>query len=469
MSSTPTTTPRRQRPQGSRPTTPGSANTSASFDRSTILDRIEELDLEVHDLRRQIKALRSSRRSTFASSSTPSLALQYFDPSGRTVGEIKEVLKVKLRELDDSALTALLTASTEGLREFVSGGNKAGLVGPSKSVGIEGTGSGAEIDRRIKGEGVKEGVEEKRHALSVNAWLKDRERRSSALLSSLASFSHFEMESLTQTQSSSGNRSVRFSGTMARLFGVEVKFNVVEDPALSPRIENLQLTLPDYVREALNTPHRLYDRLLRRNDLPAILLMLRTMIPLISLRRNLFTSLMETFTDLVRDHVRSWEREHGVDFAPWHPSSSSRTRTTKSTDEALARSLILPSAADSLVLKNKRGASLLIRFVIQWNRFGHASPHITAHADVPRNLLHATSTAFLKGFSEEFEHLIKTAIARDGIIGLPDREEEDEEGEEVEAVVGRWGVMPALNATVRAFFGLGGEEGESGSEESREG
>ncbi len=402
----------------------------------------------------------------------------------------------------------------EGLRRTAWLGVDGSLI-PSKSVGVEGTGSGSDIDRRLRlqlesfttqtnkdknrretAEGLDKELSRVRHATSINEWLNDRQRRSTALIQGLVAFSHLEIDSLEQSDRNfqtrdrdgdggSRSRNVHIKGNIARLFAIDIRFDVIEEDThpssglgsgggRSPEIRNLQLKLPSWLESTLNSQHSLYTRLLKRNDLPSILLMLRTMIPLLSLRRNLYTSLMETYTDLVRDHVRAWERENGVDFAPWHPPSStsssssglalgSSKRSTQSSgvDEKLARSLII-SSAETLTLTNRKGSSLTLTFTIVWNRFGHASPEINAVPTVPSEFKHATSTAFLQTFEQEFQHLLKVAVAQDGIVGLPDHD--DEHDDEPDPVVGRFGVMPAIHATIKAFFGL--DAAESSEEES---
>lgn len=480
--STPTATPSRRR--GTLPIeTPGSARSiSSATDRSTLVVRVEELDLEVHDLKRQIAAERQRRRDSSLGASTSasagaSLSLQYIDPS-RDAGRVKQVLAEKLKQMDDDALTALLTASSAALgrlfvdQEHAVEGDSAWLVMdagmvPSKSVGIEGTGSGSDIDRRLSQNetGVAHQLSAARHANSVHSFLKDRQARLNPLLDALTKFSHLDIDQLdqtssTQTQDAGGRRrTIRMSGNFARLFAIGISFHVVEDSSdSSPQIQQLQLDLPDWLKRTLDAPNRLYTKLLKRNDLPAILLMLRTMVPLCSLRRNLFTSLMESYTDLARDHVRSWERENGIEFTPYHPPattttskpSSMRKFSARNIDENIAISLIRPSAAESFTLTNKSSASLTISFTIGWNRFGHAFPHITAKPHVPASKLDSTSRAFLTGFESEFTHLLRVAIAQNAIIGLPDKDEDEED--QIEPGVGRWGINAAIHATIRAFF-----------------
>ncbi|TKY90450.1 hypothetical protein EX895_000448 [Sporisorium graminicola] len=504
--STPTRSPSRRRVLPVE--TPGSArSTTSNTDRSTLVERVEELDLEVHDLRRQIAAERARRR-TSASTSTrtaaATLSLSYMDPSGRRgAGQLKQVLAEKLRDMDDDALTALLTASSAALGKLISGSGEdegeadgkvwmvmdAALV-PSKSVGVEGTGSGSDIDRRFYNGKSRTGIAEElsatRHAANINSWLKDRQRRLTSLVDGLVQFSHLEIDSLSQTEPSSGaatasrTRSIRIAGNIARLFPIDISLDVVEDelPASSqsPQIRDLQLTLPPWLVTALDTPHKLYSKLLARNDLPAILLMLRTMVPLLSLRRNLFSSLLETYTDLARDHVRSWEAQNRLDFTPFHPPSSSSSSTTTTTasrksakiDEALGKSLILPVASETFMLTNKARASLELHFAIRWNRFGHAYPHLTATPHVPANLADATTTAFLQDFQAEFHHLLKVAVAQNAIVGLPDHEAEHEHDEQLHPSVGRWGIAPAIHATIKAFFSLHQEDASASSSMEQE-
>lgn len=504
--STPTQTPSRRRALPIE--TPGSArSTTSATDRSTLLDRVEELDLEVHDLRRQIAAERQRRRppsssSSSSSTSATSLSLRYIDPT-RDAERLKQVISEKLREMDDDALTALLTASSVALGRLVAGKQgeeeagatalvvmDAGLI-PSKSVGVEGTGSGSDLDRRLAASSgsLASQLSATRHAHNINSFLKDRSSRLTSLLDSLVKFSHLDIDSLDQTETGSKqSRTIRLSGNFARLFAISVKFDVVEEAATSsPQIQRLQVTIPDWLRETLDGSNRLYSKLLDRNDLPAILMMLRTMVPLLSLRRNLFTSLMESYTDLARDHVRSWESQHGVDFTPFHPTPPSSSTTSagsssssgnaagtrkppaKNLDESIARSLIHPQAAQTFTLRNKSSASLTLVFTIRWNRFGHAFPDISATPHVPDSKLDATSRAFLQGFQAEFGHLLRTAIAQNGIVGLADKDDDDDDDEEEQdAMVGRWGVNAAIHATVKAFFRIQDDESAESAESDQE-
>lgn len=500
-------TPSRRRPLAVD--TPGSArsntSTTSTTDRATLLDRIEDLDLQIHDLRRQIKVERERRRSpsTFSSAffSTSTLSLSFFDPDERRdEAGAKAAILDKLKAVDDEALTRLLTASREGLVDWVAGGKGGGWMKldarwiPSKSVGVEGTGSGSDIDRRLqqadsteerkKGRGVREELGQKRHEQSINDWLTDRQRRTSSLIDSLAKFTHFDISTITQSdptivtsreggEDGGRSRKVHIKGTFAQLFPLNIQFSILDPPSTtttsSPQIQSLQITLPHWLESTLNHPHNLYTKLISRSDLPSILLMLRTMIPLLSLRRALFVSIMEQYTHLVRDHVRAFEETTGVDFSPWSPHNSRKRPSSSSSsntevDENLAKSLIIPSQAETFILRNNKGASLQLIFAIRWNRFGHASPHISARAKVPDRMTDSRTRAFLDGFEEEVQHLLKLAIAQDGIIGLPDKDEEEAEEEEGEKVVGRWGVGPALHALIKAFFGL--DEGESASDES---
>ncbi|SPO20736.1 uncharacterized protein UTRI_00212 [Ustilago trichophora] len=534
---TPSATPSRSR-RGQLPETPGSARSTTSanttIDRGTLLDRVEELELETHDLRRAIAAERERRRASSSSSSSSgtrrdrfardggsSLALRYFDPNSSSGDVVKEKLMEKLKRIDDEALTTLLTGSVGGLAGFIatSGGshNKenqhkeenlaltvldVATMVPSKSVGVEGVGSASDIDRRLllqaqsrrdggkqRRGGVEAELSHHRHAKNVQSWLQVRQRRTNSLIDSLVKFTLLEIESLTQTDSPTNlqsaeirQRHITISGTFAHLFILNIKFDVFEDSSSlqSPQIQNLQVTLPTWLETTLNRNAGLYSKLIKRNDLPAILLMLRTMIPLVALRRNMYTNLMESYTDLVRDHVRAWETQTGIDFVPYHPPSSSSSASFSSSssssarkrnghaqkgDEALAKSLIIPDLSETLVLKNKKGASLTLQFTIRWNRFGHASPHIVAIPNVPERLTNATNRTFLQAFQTEFDHMLKVALAQDGLVGLPDIDQDDEE-DELGPESGRWGVMVVIHATIRAFFGLGGD-GDAESVESR--
>ncbi|EST09803.1 hypothetical protein PSEUBRA_000188 [Kalmanozyma brasiliensis GHG001] len=442
MSSTPTSTPSRRR---AAPETPGSARstTSTAGDRTTLLDRTEELDLAIHDLRRQISAERSRRHRP-----STSLTLSFLDPT-LTASSIKATLLEKLRSMDDDALTSLLTASTSALGRFVGGevGEVLGEMVPSKTVGVEGVGSASEMDRRLGSSEAKE------------AWVQIRQQRLASLLSHLSTFTLLEIDTLTTTSPSRDTRRIRLNGNVARLYPLDLSFDVV-DSGPSPQVQKLTAKLPPWLVSALDNPHKQYTKALKRNDLPCLLLMLRTMVPLAALRRNLFVWLMQTYTALARDHVRSWETEYRVDFTPYHPGASSGTgRNRKGMDEILGRSLLDPIAAERFTLTNARGALLTAKFAIRWNRFGHAYPVVSAVPDVPRDMVGGSET-FLRGFEEETLHLLRVAIDSNGLIGLPDQDDEEELGEGV----GRWGVGAALAAVIKAFFRL--DEGAAGESES---
>ena len=474
--STPLTTPSRRRAPASAVSTPASVarSTTSATSHTTLIDRIEELDLEIHDLRRLITLERSRLRPTSTASTTTAsstLSLSFLDPSGRSAVELRQVLAEKLAELDDDALAALLTASSMALSKLAGGETAILGVGreliPSKSVGVEGVGSGSDLDRRLAIQA--DGVAAVKHAMQINTWLKDRQRRLTALVESLGVFSLLDIDTLSTDNRDGARRSVRIAGSVASLFTVDIRFDV--DGEVSPQVRDLQVQLPDWLTRTLNEPHRLFSKLLARNDLPALLLMLRTMIPLISLRRNLFSSLMETYTHLARDHVRNWESSHGVDFTPYHPPSSTTTATARranaKVDQALAKSLIDREASEVFTLTNKRGASLELRFAIRWNRYGHAYPDISAVPNVPASLTDGTARAFLAGFGDEFQHLLRVALAQNGIVALPDHDAEQDD--ELDPIVGRWGIGPAIHATVKAFFGLQQEdEQEEGSSVEQE-
>ncbi|PWZ02865.1 hypothetical protein BCV70DRAFT_197125 [Testicularia cyperi] len=505
--STPTATPlRRQRAVD----TPGSARStlsaSTSTDRATLVDRIDDLELSIRDLKRQINAERE-RRSTASqrqlekrraiSGSDSASSLSSF---GLTEAEVRERVLEKLREMDDDALSALLTASTQNLARFIIGSDTSSLLTinpmliPSKSVGIEGVGSGSDIDRRLRSAfalpskrerdrmqqegGDPRAVQKAAHARSINEWLLDRQKRTEALVRSLSQFTYLEIESLTQTDKSVGRRgggregneltesatrTVRIKANMARLFPLEIGFDITDDASLgSPQITRLSVDLPTWLESALNEGSNHLARLIRRNDLPAVLLTLRTLIPMISLRRTLFTTLMQQYTDLARTSVLSWEEEHKTQFQPWSPDSRQRP-SAKKVDDVVARSLIVPSASETFILQNSRKASLSIVFRISFNRFGHAVPNITLQPSIPRNLRTPTIDALLDTFEQEFQHLLATSLGPPGIIHLPDLDDDSPN-----PLVGKFGLLPPISAVIHAFFGIPTDTSSLEEEESDE-
>lgn len=80
----------------------------------------------------------------------------------------------------------------------------------------------------------------------------------------------------------------------------------------------------------------------------------------------------------------------------------------------------------------------------------------------------ATTTAFLRDFQAEFHHLLKVAVAQNAIVGLPDHDAEHEHDEQLHPSVGRWGIAPAIHATIKAFFSLHQEDASASSSMEQE-
>jgi hypothetical protein len=293
----------------------------------------------------------------------------------------------------------------------------------------------------------------------VNSWLRDRQKRTGALVNGLEQFTHLELESVVQSETDAdrvrggaGRRHVHIRGTMARLFAVDVEFDVVEGVAgagaASPEISHLRVGLPAWLEDTLNGERNHLARLVRRNDLPAVLLTLRTLVTLAAVRRNTFAALMERYTALARAHVRAWEAASRVAFQPWHPRARSRTSAP---DDLLARSLLLPSHAQTLTLRNHNDAALTIHFRIHFNRFGHATPELSLQPHVPDHLITPAAAPFLTSLDSHFQHLLKVAVSqKDGLVQLPDTDTDAE----TDDAAGKFGVLPPLHATIQAFFGL---------------
>lgn len=242
-------------------------------EKQKILKEIERVEREIEKLR-QYKGEHNSRREVFADVlEDPE---QLGDDSGDTEG-----LEELLREMDDGALwvepctshrlvhmlitrdtlyhpnrAALLTqgisaASAETITPYFPEA-KMLIPPPAKSAGIEGIGSGIEIDEEVKQLDATEGEPTDK---ITEAALQSRIDRGQELLRHLAQFAMIDFYKISSTAPASTNadpskilRTITMTGRTLELGDIQVSFDVQEEitreaPADNPQIVNLTVDI----------------------------------------------------------------------------------------------------------------------------------------------------------------------------------------------------------------------------------
>lgn len=152
-------------------------------------------------------------------------------------------------------------------------------------------------------------------------------------------FTQLDLQAIT-TRAVRGTRRL----SLSCVFGsssLDVRFDVTD-----ARMANLEIKLPTHLEAALGSAH--LARIRANADLPALLLSLRTMAPLLAVRRDLFAHLASRYPRLVAQPPPAPEeqdQDHNALFQ-----------------------------LNTLSLANDTRASLAVRFDIRFNRYGHARP-----------------------------------------------------------------------------------------------
>lgn len=140
-------------------------------------------------------------------------------------------------------------------------------------------------------------------------------------------------------------------------------------------------------------------RYVEKVNLPALLLAIRTIVPLAHMRYRFFVSIAELYPDLAQAHIRHLESE-GVTLNESNVSHESLSGNTP------LSILVNPNVMETFVLRNSVGAQLSVRFHIEFNQFGHASPRLAVTPFVPPNLIANDSVAqLLDELPTKFTHL----------------------------------------------------------------
>lgn len=99
-------------------------------------------------------------------------------------------------------------------------------------------------------------------------------------------------------------------------------------------------------------------------NLPAILLSIRTLVPLARTRLHLFQSIHAAFPDLCQEHMKRNKTLH--------------TALSQLDDLSLSSNVLVDLAVmERLILQSDNGSKLEIYFQIRFNQWGHALPHIS--------------------------------------------------------------------------------------------
>lgn len=119
--------------------------------------------------------------------------------------------------------------------------------------------------------------------------------------------------------------------------------------------------------QELFLPH---SRYVDKVNLPALLLAIRTLIPLAQLRYRFFASIAMLYPNLARNHIEHLAAR-GITL-----TGQKRQGSAGPSVPSLA-TLIDPDTMGSLQLQSDRGATLDVLFAIEFNQWGHARPHLS--------------------------------------------------------------------------------------------
>ncbi|KAN0066182.1 hypothetical protein ACQY0O_000276 [Thecaphora frezii] len=484
-----------------------SSHASTSRSAASDLERtVVDLERQLDELRSQLAKERQSRRLATersrqkrraATASLDELVASWTGQAHAAADDVEMRLRLqsKLETIDDEILTALLTLSTASLAKLVAGGETTAavlaiptLLVPSKSVGIEGVGSGAEIDRRLAydlNEGTAAtntpplGIEaaagrEREHqdrpgsdpvstarqratqAMWMKQWLQQRRYRNDRLLTHLSRFTQLHITSVTSKTAAASRavadviiRTVQLQAQLSDLCPLSLRYDIHE-PAPStpqtskstPQMHNLSVVLPPSLSAAL-APNRHLARTLRHANLPALMLSLRTLLTLASVRKRMFAELRKRYPHLVGDAQR-----HAPPWSPPQVAASRDAAPPRVKDESVLASLVDPRQAERLVFVNHRKATLTLTFTIAFTRHGHAHPSFSLVPSLPPSLVDAAPVqALLDSFKQRFDHLVRYLTSHRRNL-ISQHQDDDDDTQRLKT-----GVLTAVIAIVDAFFG----------------
>ncbi|PWN49310.1 hypothetical protein IE53DRAFT_388500 [Violaceomyces palustris] len=437
---------------GSKPPTraraaPGdkASTSSTPTDRVSLVTTFRSLEREIRELRDQVSRERSERKALVDQVGKKG--------KGKSLDE-EETSKLEsfLAGLDDDAITSLLMAPSSTLVNIL-GGRGSTLTAlrdqqihiPALSAGIEGTGTGLEIDlglnhagrgrKRKRNRETREAGREPDYdrpgpdpttsqdqlgvAAEVNQkewirnWLRSRKERTGSLLDHLASFTDFEMDEASWDQSHPLG-SVVVRGKVLGLEGCKLTFDVEQQGGGSgqgqtrdsPRLSNLRADLPREIKEALLVGGHL-ERLLAKSDLPALMISIRTLLPLAKSRRLLFHSLSMKYSKLCRTWIDALSSE-GVRIS--ETTSNLVAGGKDSNARVIPKGMLDPHFAEELRFENDKGAELSLRFAVGFDRFGNASVELDMIPNLPSSVKRdPNAKQILSEFSSKFKRLVRNS------------------------------------------------------------
>jgi len=328
-----------------------------------------------------------------------------------------ESLEAMLREMDDGALSALLTHDTQAntLRNLIPLLPKEApptILPPARSAGAEGSGSGLQIDEEVK-KLADANTEDSLNRL-VEETLRDRLKRGEELAKALSTFTGIKLESVESSdpkeRKSNQKRSVRHITIRGTLLGdlgsIVLDLDVEESQENQlPQIITLDIEVDDAVYFAIGSEK--INLFVEDVNLPAVLLAIQTMIPIAVARFRLFGMLSNLYPGLVERKVQELQR-YGIDLEQT-PSSISRKRKIRDIlrDLPPLSNLLDPRKMETLSLENSIGAKLDIIFRIQFNQYGHANSLITIKPSIPDQYIEDEDAQdFIDEMPDNFHHFI---------------------------------------------------------------
>lgn len=332
-----------------------------------------------------------------------------------------ESLEAMLREMDDGALSALLTNDTQAntLRDLIPLLPKEApptILPPARSAGTEGLGSGLQLDEEVR-KLADANTEDSLNRL-VEETLRDRLKRGEELAKALSTFTGIKLESVESSepkvqkskQQQQQQRSVRHITIRGTLLGdlgsIVLDLDVQESQEDQlPQIITLDIEVDDAVYFAIGGEK--INLFVESVNLPAVLLAIQTMIPIAVTRFRLFGMLCQLYPDLTAQKKQELEK-YGINFEQ-SISHSRRKRRIRDIlrDLPPVSTLLDPKLMETLSLENSIGARLDIIFRIQFNQYGHANSLITIKPSIPEQYIEDEDAQdFINEMPDNFHHFI---------------------------------------------------------------
>lgn len=329
-----------------------------------------------------------------------------------------ESLEAMLREMDDGALSALLTHDTQAnsMRNLIPLLPKEApptILPPVRSAGVEGSGSGLQLDEEVRG--LAEANTEDSLNQLVEETLRERLKRGEELAKALSTFTGIRLESVEsgqpKVQKSKQQRSIRHITIRGSLLGdlgsIVLDLDVQESQEDQlPQIIALDIEVDDAIYFAIGSER--INLFVESVNLPAVLLAIQTMIPIAISRFRLFSFLGKLYPDLSIQKRQEAQRK-GIYFDDETHTRINRKEKIRDILQNLPplSTLLNPKVMETFTLENAIGTKLDIIFRIQFNQYGHANSLLTIKPSIPEEYIEDEDVQdFIDQMPDQFHHFI---------------------------------------------------------------